>query len=320
MNQTIMNSVPIQKLPYVLVISRMRCAGNSYNKLRYLQELTAVSELVVLADPSRDCPELKGVVQLSSLQQDADSSADPDADRAANSTVDALVRWDVQYRVLASISRLLESGKTNVSRPHVAGVIYMHADAFITCAFLRLLHAHPTCLLSTPSWHARVPMADVLQPNASETLGWNWLAETVPPLQRAAWTHDVAIGGADIWVVPAAYLPLFNQLAAPLGAQNVINELAVPSVFLRLQDAHAAPRLYLPCRGGPMKRIHPSADDTCGHKVNLLNSTEARVLLGIWRGIAQCWPAQPRHVEFWAGSIRAQDHLLRQRREAHKHR
>lgn len=216
-----------------------------------------------------------------------------------------LLALDVADGVLPEVGHLLRSG--NLTRRRVAGVVYMHADAFITCELIRIMHAQPRCILRAPRWSHPTPMASVLEPATRARLNSAWLNWTTSYLQRASWAHDVVMGGADVWVVPTAHLARFNEMAVSLGGQFVINEIAVPTIFERLQRAHAACTLCLSCTGGPMKHVHAAADSACGHKVDLLDENETHALEKLYRAHARCWAAQPRQLDFWAHAVSAQE-------------
>lgn len=241
--------------------------------MELLKSLSETFERVFLADPQTACPGLPPhVITLESPLPD-------------------LPYGDTQYAVLPMVQRHL----ANSTHRRIAGVICMHADAFITCGFLRLLHAHPSCILSTGWSVAASSVARV----ANRT-DWHWFWQG-PPLQKTGWAHRVVIGGADLFVVPYAYLPLFNSLAAAFDEQRIFNEIAVPSVLARIQLARSACVVGVRCTGGPVREVLPSAEAPCGHKVDLRNASVTRTLDQLYRSHARCWPQRPRHFDFWRG-------------------
>ena len=174
------------------------------------------------------------------------------------------------------------------------GLLYLHADAWVTPAIAPLLaHAAARQRFLMPS-----KFADGNYPNvdAIPSQEWHWplvlprLKATVTELQ---YSGTVGHAWSDIFFVPPAALGYFARGAAAFAFHRVLNEVSVPTVMLWAQsllrkrgDVSAIDELD--CSGGCCSRYSVSelrqelSLRPCGHPVNMSDPEQRQAVLEAW--------------------------------------
>jgi len=159
------------------------------------------------------------------------------------------------------------------------GVITMHFDAFITRAYVSLTEADEVITSADKSQHAL--SFDELAKIPAGARGWvHW------PLNRRALlglrdrnvlnaSARLYSGHADVYFVPQRMVAEFNRFALEFEELQVLNEIAVPTIFglLGAWESSVQQRCGSCCFTTRLNR-----SEACGHKLDLRDATNLEQL------------------------------------------
>jgi hypothetical protein len=238
--------------------------------------------------------------------------------------------WDLSFRDVSRLTSDLANGRLKEwpalrqdGLNKVKGVLAIHADFWISVAFLKKLNRRAMWLPGTGisgntngDYHCRQDLFDQIpKRSACQKAGWNWpekmcnkagfnlfcrstskalsdisdtmaIYKDMPRLFCKSWA-DAYYWPRSTWTI---FAPLVNQLAN--RSRPVMNEVALPFLMALAATYHGVERQAINCAGGCCTDFAASQilKHRCGHKMDLSHE-ESRIAL------ASAWELNNRDVQ-----------------------
>ena len=170
--------------------------------------------------------------------------------------------------------------ETEYLLPNVSeGVLTMHFDSYITDKFIQLIHSNVqkpvlgtmTCTMTF----------DKLQ--QGRWWGWRKQANGLRTLKNNTVLNASTIlcnGHTDIYYIPGRLIASFNKYASLFREQNILNEIAIPTILKLITDTYVVQQC-----GNCCKRMSVDSSTPCSHPVDLKNTSELHKIHSLYKSI-----------------------------------